>query len=325
MSSLKNHYYYDESSCEFYPVEHNRFTLVVCTVAMWILNGCVIAGILLTLISNYAGTPAELALKAENQALVDRLQDTREAIQELDQRISTLAQLDNEMYRSVLGMEPITENLYEEGTGGVDPYADLEFYSENTADILRWTDQTLNTLERRINLQKISFEQIRSHYNENQDKLKHMPVIKPVNGIVLSGYGVRYHDILQQNRQHEGLDFRASVGTPIYASGDAIVTRSSRYSTYGLTVMLDHGYGYETLYAHLSAFADGIKPGKEVKRGDLIGYTGDTGQSTGPHLHYEVHINGTPVNPLNYIFANITPDEYILYQDIVENNPRSMD
>lgn len=325
MSSLNNHFIYDEESCEFIPVEQNRFTMVVCTAAMWILNGVVIAGIALTLLSNYIGTPAELALKTENQAILGQLLETRTVIEDLDNRISELSMLDNDMYRSVLGMDPVGLTGETARTGGMDPYAELEFFSEDTEEILRWTNTTLDNLERRINIQKVSFEEIRQHYNQNQDKFKHIPAIKPVSGIVLSGYGIRYHDVLQYNRQHEGLDFRADVGTPVYATGDAVVTFANRHGTYGMTIKLDHGFGYETLYAHLSAYADGVSPGKEVKRGDLIGYTGNTGQTTGPHLHYEVHINGNPANPLYYLFTDITPDEYITYQSIVESNPRSMD
>lgn len=325
MPTLKNHFYYDEEKCEFVPIQHDKSELIIYTACLWILNGIVLAGVGLSLLSSYIGTPAEIALQSENDALVQQLHETRNSIENLESRISDIAQIDNDMYRTVLGMNPLTEKDRQENIGGRDPYSDFDVYSEDASEILRWTASRLNNLERRVNIQKISFEEIKEYYNDNHDRLSHIPAIKPVNGVILSGYGMRIHPVLGYQRMHEGLDFRVDIGTPVYASGDATVKSTSRRGTYGLMVILDHGFGYETRFAHLSGFAQGIKPGTKLKRGDLVGFTGRSGMVQGPHLHYEVRVDGNPVDPIHYLFADTTPDEYMMYQEIASSNPQSMD
>ena len=145
-----------------------------------------------------------------------------------------------------------------------------------------------------------------------------LPVIKPVAdkylNRVASGFGTRFHPILKVNKVHNGLDFAASVGTPIYATGDGKVKMAGFNSGYGNVVVIKHGNGYETLYAHMSRIK--TSNGKRVKRGDVIGYVGSTGLSTGPHLHYEIHKEGKPVNPVMYFYDDVDPDAFIkIYQN----------
>lgn len=323
--SLKNYFFYDGDNCEFIPVEYNTLERIVYTASVWILCGVVLSGTGISMLSSSVGTPAEIALKAENQALINQLQMTKQTIKELDKDVKQLAQVDNEMYRSVLGMEPIPYDERKAGTGGADVYSNLDIYSKETSEILKWTKENLENLERGIGIQKMSFEEIKEYYNNNQAKMKHIPAIKPTKGIVLSGYGMRFHPILKYRRMHEGLDFRASVGDEVYATGDGVVKLARRKGTYGQLVVIDHGYGFETRYAHLSAFGKGIKPGAVVKRGDVIGLTGNSGQTEGPHLHYEIYKDRKPIDPINYLFADTSPDEYLLYKEIAESNQKSMD
>lgn len=323
--SLNNYYYYDEQNCEFLPVEYNSLERIVYTACVWILCGVVLSGIGISILSFSVGTPAEIALKAENQELINQLKKTKSTIKELDQEVDQLAQADNEMYRSVLGMDPISYDERQAGTGGADVYSEFDVYSKETSEILKWTAENLESLERSINIQQLSFKEIKSYYNKNQEKMKHIPAIKPTKGIILSGYGMRYHPILQYRRQHEGLDFRANIGNEVYATGDGVVKHAGLKGTFGRLIIIDHDYGYESYYAHLSSFAKGIKPGAKVKRGDRIGFSGQSGRVEGPHLHYEVHQNDQPVDPLNYLFADTTPEEYMMYKEIVENNHKSMD
>ncbi|MEX1062363.1 MAG: M23 family metallopeptidase [Balneolaceae bacterium] len=323
--SSKNHYYYDADNCEFVRVEQNSFDLVIYTACTWILNGVILAGIGLSLLSNYIGTPAEIALKAENETLIQQMEETRSSISTLESRMESIVEMDNEMYRSVLGLDPLSSEERMAGVGGSDPYSGFDVYSEKTSEILRWTASKIDNLERRIGIQKISFDEIKSYYNDNQDMLRHLPAIKPVNGVLLSGFGMRVHPVLKYRRMHEGLDFRAEVGTPVYATGDGTVKMSGRRGSYGLMLVLEHGNGYESRYAHLSGFADEIRSGAAVGRGDLIGYTGNTGMTQGPHLHYEIRMNGEAVDPIHYLISDTTPEEYKTYQDIALNNPMSMD
>lgn len=322
---LNNYYYYDEQNCEFVPVEYNSLERIVYTACVWILCGVVLAGIGISILSFSVGTPAEIALKAENQELINQLEQTKTTIKDLDQQVDQLAEVDNEMYRSVLGMDKIPYDERQAGAGGADVYSEFDVYSQETSEILKWTAENLESLERSINIQKLSFKEIKNHYNKNQEKMKHIPAIKPTKGILLSGFGMRYHPILQYRRQHEGLDFRANVGNEIYATGDGVVKYAGLKGTFGRLIIIDHDYGYESYYAHLSSYAKGIKPGTKVKRGDLIGFSGQSGRVEGPHLHYEVHLDNKPVDPLNYLFADTTPEEYMMYKEIVENNHKSMD
>jgi len=322
---LKNYFYYDEQSCEFVPVEYNGLERVVYTACVWILCGVVLAGTGISILSFSVGTPAEIALKAENQALINQLEKTKGTINNLDQQVDQLAKADNEMYRSVLGMDKISYDERQAGAGGADVYSDYDVYSQETSEILKWTSQNLESLERSINIQQLSFEEIKSYYNTNKEKMKHIPAIKPTEGIILSGFGMRYHPVLGYDRQHDGLDFRANVGSKIFATGDGTVKHADLKGTYGRLLIIDHDYSYESYYAHLSSFAKGIKPGTKVKRGDLIGFSGESGMVEGPHLHYEVHKKDDPIDPLNYLFADTTPEEYMMYKDIVENNHKSMD
>lgn len=323
--ALKNYFYYDDRHCEFVPVRYNTLEKVIYTACLYILFGVVFSGIGISLLSSSVGTPAEIALKAENQALLAHLGKTKDTIMGLDRELEKLAKKDNEMYRSVLGMTPIPYDERQAGVGGADIYSGFDIYNDETSEILKWTAENLESLERGINIQKVSFEEIKKYYNENQEKMQHIPAIKPVQGIMLSGFGMRFHPILKYRRMHEGLDFRSNTGDEVFATGDGVVKFAGRNGTYGLLVKIDHGYGYESRYAHLSAFEKGIKPGVNIKRGQLIGRSGDTGLTEGPHLHYEVYKNGRVVNPINYLFADITPDEYLMYQEIANTNQKSMD
>lgn len=322
---MSTYYYYNEEKCEFIPVHSSSLKQRGVSGFMWLLVGILLSGAFIAGFSFFIGTPSELALRAEKEALARQLKSTKKTIKEMDQQIDRLAHRDNEMYRSVLGMDPISYEEREAGSGGADIYKKFDVYSQETADILKWTAQNLESLEQSIKIQKNSFEEIKRAYNRNQEKLKHLPAIKPAEGIVLSGFGMRYHPVLRYRRSHDGLDFRASVGDPVYATGDGVVKHAALKSTFGRLLIIDHGYGYETYYAHLSSFSKGIKPGAKVKRGDRVGFAGRSGMVEGPHLHYEVHKDSSPVDPLNYLFADTTPEEYMMYKEIVDNNERSMD
>ena len=323
--SIKNHYYYDETNCEFVPIEYNNLEQVVYNLSIWILSGVVLTGIGIILLSSYIGTPAELALKAENEVLYEQLESTKDALIDLDDQISAIAKKDNEMYRSVLGMDQISYEERQAGVGGSDPYNEFDVYNESTTELLKWTASKVDNLERRIGIQKLSFEEIKSQYNSNKEKMAHIPAIKPTAGILLSGYGVRYHPILKYNRRHNGLDFRADVGDPVFTTGNGKIRYAGRKGTLGLIVIVDHGFGYETLYAHLSGLAKGIRSGTEVERGQQIGMAGDSGLSEGPHLHYEVHFKNQPVDPIYYLFADTSPEEYAMFKEISETNKNSLD
>ena len=323
--STDKHYIYDDDQCKFVPVSYGKKERLLHTFSIWLVSSVVFACIGLAALSTSVGTPAELALEAENQVLTAQLENTRTSILSLEEELDGIAELDSKMYRSVLGMEPIPVEKREPGIGGADIYSEYDFYSDDAAEILKWTASRIDNLERRINVQKMSFNEIQSYYNDNQERLRHVPAIRPVDGILLSGFGMRVHPVFKYKRMHAGVDFRADIGTHLFATGDGVVKYASRNGNYGNLLVIDHGFGFETRYAHLSGFADGVRVGSKVERGDLVAYSGNTGLTNGPHLHYEVHLNGEAIDPLNYLFADVTPEEYLMYQEIANSNPASMD
>lgn len=323
--SLKNHYYYDEATCEFIPIKYNRKEQVIYNLSVWILTGVVFAGIGIILLSNKIGSPAELALQAENKALYSQLEDTKSALTELDTKLSVIAEKDNNVYRSILGLTEISNEERQAGTGGSNQYEEFDIYDQSTADLLKWTASKIDNLERKIGIQSLSFEEIKDQYNNNKEKLRHIPAIKPGSGIFLSGFGLRYHPILQYSRPHNGVDFRADIGSPVYATGDGVIKFAGRRGNLGRIVIIDHGFGFETLYAHLSKFETGIKKGAKVARGEEIAKSGNSGLVEGPHIHYEVHLSNQPVDPLFYLFADTTPEEYMMFREISQTNANSLD
>ncbi|MBO7379265.1 MAG: M23 family metallopeptidase, partial [Bacteroidales bacterium] len=162
---------------------------------------------------------------------------------------------------------------------------------------------------------------------EQGDRLRHIPAIQPVSNkdlkYMASGYGWRLHPVYNIRKFHAGMDFSAEKGTDVFATGDGRVTQAGYNKGYGLCITVDHGYGYETVYAHLSKKL--VNRGQSVKRGDKIGEVGSTGVSTGPHLHYEVHLRGAIQNPANYYFLDLTPEQYEEMIEKSENNGLSMD
>lgn len=320
---IHNHYFYDKESCEFIPIEYNIYQQVVYNLSIWILTGITLASIGMIILSNFVGTPSELALSTENKILLERLEETKQSLTSLEQQLQELSQRDAEIYRSILGLDKEMDEEALLGVGGSNLYENYEIYSENAFEILSWTSQKIDELERQVNVQDLSLEEIKAQYNENRVALKNIPAIKPGSGILLSGFGMRRHPVLGYVRPHGGLDFRADIGSDVYATGDGEVIFAKRYGTFGRTLIIDHGFGYKTLYAHLSVYEDDIKVGAKVKRGQVIAKSGNTGLTEGPHLHYEVHFNDKPVDPLLYLFADISPEEYLLFKQIAESNNKS--
>jgi murein DD-endopeptidase MepM/ murein hydrolase activator NlpD len=317
---LKHYYYYDSQKCEFVSVTYSGRDKLIHTITTWLTIGLVVAGVLITTLANFSGSPSEIALKAENRELLRQFVQNNTDIDHLRNKVSSLAERDNEIYRAVLGIDPIPYDERQAGSGGADLYSHFDRYTASTSQLLRQTAFDLEVIERQINIQQISLEEIIEYHNANQKKMRHLPVMRPVNGAILSGYGMRMHPVYRVRRMHQGLDFRARVGTPVYAPGDGtIIFAANRIGGYGLTIDMDHGYGYVTRYAHLSGFADGIRSGTKVKRGDLIGYTGRTGRVSGPHLHYEILYEGNHVDPMNYLFVDLSPQEYRAFMRMSES------
>jgi murein DD-endopeptidase MepM/ murein hydrolase activator NlpD len=305
------YYYYDHEACAFVEVRPKRTRLYVqgATVLMLAL---LLAGAFTWGVDEMTVTPQELALKAENEALQQQLGRVGKRMKEFSTQLDQLAQSDQELYRTLFQIEPISEDVRKVGVGGSDPYERYSRFSTGTATLLRQTSQTLGTLERQISLQNGSYRELARLAKERSAQLDQMPAILPADGRVVSGFGIRRHPILRVHKQHAGIDVVVRVGSTVVAAADGVVKTAEFSATFGNYVEVSHPKsGYTTLYAHLSQIPGSIRPGRAVKRGEQIGLSGSTGRSTGPHVHYEVHdAKGNPVNPILFFAPSMTPHAY---------------
>ncbi|MCH5228806.1 MAG: M23 family metallopeptidase [Muribaculaceae bacterium] len=303
----------------FYPTMKERFT-------SWlkVLIPSLILAALFVIIFNYAfTTPSEKTLKAENK----RLKSQYGAMySQLDNMLSVMDKLearDDNLYRVMMQLDPMSDA---QRLSGLDDnrYSHLSKLSDSR--LVDQLSRRMSLLEKRIYTQLQSYDQLQEALGNQQDRLGHIPSVIPINiadYTMSSGYGWRVDPIYGASKFHEGLDFAASKGTNVFATGDGKVIVAGREAGYGNCIDIDHGYNYLTRYAHLSEIM--VKPGEEVKRGQLIGKVGSTGKSTGPHLHYEVRYKDLPQNPVNFYFMDLTPEEYYEMIQIAENAGHVMD
>lgn len=257
-------------------------------------------------------------MRIQYELLNKKLKQSQEVLGQIEDR-------DNNIYRSYFELDPISEDVRKAGFGGVNRYA--KFSDWKYADIVTEVSKNIDVLNKQLVIQSKSLDDIVISAKEKDKMLTHLPAIQPVANKDLqrlaSGFGMRMHPILKIGKMHNGLDFSAHVGTPIYATGDGKVSMAERQGGYGNVVKINHGYGYETLYAHMSKFK--VRNGQSVKRGDVIGYVGNTGLSTGPHLHYEIHKDGKEIDPVSYFYQDISPDEFKILFDKSQQMSVSLD
>ena len=212
---------------------------------------------------------------------------------------------------AIFETDPYPDHKRQLGTGGnsmkYKKYENMEY-----GDLVIEISKKIELIEKKLASQSKSFDQVFDLTKEKQKMIKSIPSIQPVSNRdltrIASGFGLRMHPIYKILKMHKGMDFTAPIGTEIYATGDGVVERVGWVGGYGKTIMINHGFGYKTRYAHCSKYK--CRKGQKVKRGDLIGFVGNTGQSTGPHLHYEVFKNKKQINPVNFFFNDLSPEEY---------------
>lgn len=285
-----------------------------------------IAIIYYAIFSSFFNSPKEKKLLRENEQLKVRLELFNKKLDNVNAVLEDLQQRDDNIYRTIFEAKPIPKSVREAGIGGSDRYADMEGYS--FSDLLISTAKKLDKITKKVYIQSKSYDEIIKLALRKEEMLKALPAIQPISNKDLtrtaSGWGWRIHPIYKIKKFHYGMDFTAPVGTEIYATGDGVVKElEASYRGFGWKIVLNHGFGYETWYAHCSGF--NVRVGQRVKRGDVIGYVGNTGLSTAPHLHYEVHINGQPVNPINYYFNDLSAEEYDKLIEISTNSNRTFD
>ncbi len=272
--------------------------------------GIAVAVVTFALAYIFFESPREKRLREKSELIEDRLATLNRRADQALEVMEDLAERDNNFYRVMMQAEPLTAGQRYAGLERQRNYDAIDSMADSK--ILRLTTDKLDLLDKMLYTQSKSYDFIANELSSASDRTAHIPAIQPISEKYLramaSGYGYRRDPVYGTTRFHEGMDFSSPVGTPVYATGDGTVTYGSWKSQYGNLIEIDHGYNYTTRYAHLSQIL--VKPGQKVKRGDLIGKVGNTGKSTGPHLHYEVRFRGEPQNPVNYYFYDLTPEEY---------------
>ncbi len=308
MSKVK--YYYDSETLSYRKVESKKGR-TLGTIFIF-LTASALMGLLITVAIFNSGvdTPKERKLERELSNMQLQYEMQQKKIAKMESVLQNVEERDNNIYRVLFEANPISEDVRLSGFGGINRYKSLDGY-DNSSMIIE-SAKRIDQLTKRIVVQSKSLDEIAKLAEEKEELLKAIPAIQPIQNKdltrIASGYGMRIHPILKYKRMHNGMDFTAPPGTPIYATGDGKVTKADLGSGYGKMVIIEHGFGYKTYYAHLSEY--NTKKGAYVKRGEIIGYVGNSGLSSGPHLHYEVWKNGEVVNPVNFYHNDLTPEEY---------------
>ena len=325
MSKVK--YYYDSENLAYRKIKTRKrikFGVIILFLSAAALFGFLSFIILLN--TPYFETPKDRLQTREiehlrlNYALLNKKMDQLNAV------VDAIEDRDNNLYRVYFNKSAIPDSIRKEGFLGKNRYKILEGY-DNSQLVIN-TTKRIDVLSKELAIQSKSLDDILKLADAKSDLLAAIPAIQPVRNENLkqmaSGFGYRTDPFTKARKMHEGMDFTAKTGTPIYATGDGVVARADNTASgYGNHIVIRHGFGYETLYAHLSKYK--ARAGQRVKRGDVIGYVGSTGRSEGPHLHYEVHKDGKVVNPLNFYYGNISAVEYVVIAKLANQENQSLD
>ncbi|WP_372775736.1 peptidoglycan DD-metalloendopeptidase family protein [Mangrovibacterium sp.] len=307
---VKAKYKFNPETLNYVKVETN-FKARLSRLLVLFSVSLVMSAVMLVVFLQFYETPKTKILKRENQRLLTQYEMMYKNLKDVEKVLSDLQERDDNLYRVIFEADPIPSSVRNAGFGGINKYSQLE--SLDNSELVIKTARKLDIISKQAYVQSKSYDEVVSLAMNKEKMLASIPAVMPVSNKDLkrtaSGWGFRIHPIYKIRRFHYGMDFTAPIGTEIYATGDGVVKEAeTSRSGFGRWVVIDHGFGYETLYGHMNEF--NVKKGQKVKRGSVIGYVGNAGTSSGPHLHYEVHRNGKPVNPQYYYFKDLTPDEY---------------
>jgi murein DD-endopeptidase MepM/ murein hydrolase activator NlpD len=296
-------------------------------VISYLATGIVFATISIFLARQFLPSPSDKRREREIEALQLQYDLLHSKMSQVEEVLKDLEDRDDNIYRAIFETEPLPRAMRYGGTGGSDKYAVFDSY--DNSELLRFATERMDRISKRLYIQSRSFDEVVKLARSKEKMVASIPAIMPINQkdlghAVTSGFGWRTHPIYKTQEFHAGMDFSAELGTPIYATGDGVVSRADNLAQgYGNHVVIDHGFGYHSLYAHMSkikAFA-----GQKISRGQLIGYVGSTGLSTAPHIHYEVIRNGEKVNPINYYYNDLSPEQYQMLVELSKKDSQSFD
>jgi murein DD-endopeptidase MepM/ murein hydrolase activator NlpD len=303
-------YYYNTNTLRYEKLEVPLRTKILRIFAF--VATAVVTAILISFLAfQFVGSPNERILRSQNETLKDRYASLNEKLKSMEKQMSELEKRDNNIYRSIFEADPIPDSARAKEMETAKEIATIEGMANNElyASIIK----SMNNLNNRIKAQYASFDQVEDLVKDKEKLLAHTPAIQPVSNQdltrIASGFGYRIDPIYKTTKMHAGIDFTAPQGTPIYATADGVVKVAGNTGNgYGNHVVINHGYGYQTLYGHMVRIK--AKVGQAVKRGEIIGWVGSTGKSTGPHCHYEVHKGGNRIDPVYFFYNDLSPDQF---------------
>ncbi|MGY8915578.1 MAG: M23 family metallopeptidase [Flavobacteriales bacterium] len=310
MSKVK--YFYDPDTLSYRKIEPKK-SRKYRNLTFFLLGSAIfgLLGLIIILNTSILNTPRELSLQREVKNYELQFELLGKKMEQMEQVLANIEDRDNNIYRLYFEANPIPEEQRRAGFGGVNRYKSLEGF--NNSEMIIGTTKRMDIIQKQMVIQSKSLDEITKLAAEKEKLLAAIPAIQPISNDKLtrmaSGYGWRSDPFTKARKMHWGMDFTSPKGTPIYASGDGKITRADNNSSgYGKHIRIDHGYGYMSLYGHLSNY--NVKSGQRVKRGDLIGFVGSTGRSEAPHLHYEVWKDGDRINPINFYYGSLTAEEF---------------
>ena len=308
----KHKYYYNPETCRYERIKKTKKDIFLRSIG-FITIVLISSFILLNIYDTYFESPKIVQLKKENQELQTHYEILNKEVNVAYKMLNNLEERDDNVYRIIFEAEPIPSTIRQAGIGGINRYKELIEGNLEREDIIIDNYAKIDELKRKLYIQTKSYDELLEMANNKEELVAAIPAIQPVNNKdlkrVSSGYGNRIDPFLKVKRMHYGQAFSLPKGSPVYATADGRVSIfKSSFGGLGKYIYIDHGNGYKTVYAHLDKF--NVRRGQKVKRGELIAYSGNSGRSTAPHLHYEVHKNGKKVNPINFFFNDLTPNEY---------------
>ena len=323
----KSKFYYDKKSLSFKEIKtSNRVKIINISTFIFVTFIFGIISLFILISTPYLNTPTELSQDRELKNYEFQLEILNKRLNQLENVLNNLELRDNNIYRVLFEANPIDPDIRKAGFGGINRYSDLEGFKNS--NLIIETTKKIDILTKQLVIQSKSLDEIETLAKNKQLMLAAIPSIQPIKNDdlnrIASGYGIRTDPFDKSRKMHNGMDFSAPRNTPVYAASNGIISRAdNRAIGYGKHIRINHGFGYLTLYAHLNSY--NVVRGQNVKKGDIIGFVGNTGRSKGVHLHYEVHKDGKKVNPVNYFYSNLSPEEFDEILKISSQENQSLD
>ncbi len=318
-------YYYNTHTLRYEKLE-TPLRVQLIRVFGFIAAALVTAMIISFFAFRFIGSPNEKLLASENERMKDRYKELSKELKDIQLQMADLEKTDNEVYRTIFEANPIPDSARAKELEKEIQIAKVEGMEES--DLVNSIISTLNNLSSRVRAQQASFKEVTELVKNKEKLLAATPAIQPVSNKdlkrIASGFGYRIDPVYKTVKLHPGLDFTSPSGTPIYATADGVIeTAGNRGDGYGNLVIINHGFGYKTLYGHMYRIKTRV--GQRVKRGEVIGWVGSTGKSTGPHCHYEVIKNGNKIDPVYFFYNDLTPEQFDRLLKVAAANNQSFD